>query len=286
LRAGRAGLVMLSWSQGRLVATLALVWVAILEPVSWLTAQIPPCIVDASKYGAEYAERKECPAFHVLLIKMLARIREHLGDKDWVIADFTVVLAISTLLLWIETRNAARRQSREMRSLERAFVFVREVKLDKVHGPDGQIENFILYVVWENSGASPTKHMISYMSGRTFDREGIPADFDFPDIRATATQVPVVLGPKAAIAGGRAPIPIKAVQDIIAGQSRLFMWGWCHYNDIFEDTPRHRTEFCFEVLFYGSPFPDGTDIMWRIHDRNNGADDECIRRPTPYVRPT
>jgi hypothetical protein len=96
---------LLNWSQPRLLSTLA-VWIAIaMEPVSWMTSQVPPCMVNPENYSNYYAEHQECPTFHVFLIKFTTAILEKLGDPNWVIAIFTVVLASSTIGLWIATKG-------------------------------------------------------------------------------------------------------------------------------------------------------------------------------------
>ena len=105
-----------TWSQARLLFTLAVAALIVMEPVSWMTASIPPCIVNPENYGAYYADHNYCPTFHVFLVKLLARVLEHFGDPNWVVADFTAVLALSTIILWIVTWQAGIRQSRDMKA--------------------------------------------------------------------------------------------------------------------------------------------------------------------------
>ena len=35
----------------------------------------------------------------------------------------------------------------------------------------------------------------------------------------------------------------------IAQEEHIYVWGWVAYDDIFEDSARHLTEFCQEVRF-------------------------------------
>jgi hypothetical protein len=113
---------MLAWSQTRLLITLGIATLLLMEPVSWLTADISSCIVNPENYGAYYANGNHCPTFHVFLLKCLARVLEHLGDPNWVIADFTVVLALSTIGLWVITWQVGRRQEKMSRTHERAYI--------------------------------------------------------------------------------------------------------------------------------------------------------------------
>jgi hypothetical protein len=92
------------WSEWRFIATLA---AAALFPVSWITSQVPPCVIDASDYGTYYGQNQECPTFHVFFIKLVAPIFEKLGDPAWAtviatvaIAWFTFILKRSTDKLW------------------------------------------------------------------------------------------------------------------------------------------------------------------------------------------
>jgi hypothetical protein len=105
---------MFAWSQTRLLFTLAVAVLIVMEPVSWMTAAIPGCIVNPESYGAYYPNHNQCPTFHVFLIVGVARVLEHFGDPNWVIADFTVILALSTICLWVVTWRASVRQSRDM----------------------------------------------------------------------------------------------------------------------------------------------------------------------------
>jgi hypothetical protein len=106
---------MLAWSQTRFFFTLAVAALLVMEPVSWITAPIPGgCLVNPEEYAAYYNGHNDCPTFHVFLVDLTVRVFRHLSDPNWVIADFTVVLAFSTLSLWAVTWRASIRQSRDM----------------------------------------------------------------------------------------------------------------------------------------------------------------------------
>jgi hypothetical protein len=106
---------MLAWSETRLLLTLAVAALLVMEPVSWITAPIPGgCLVHPEDYAAHYDGHNYCPTFHVFLMGQAVRVFAHFADPNWVIADFTVVLAFSTLSLWVVTWQASLRQSRDM----------------------------------------------------------------------------------------------------------------------------------------------------------------------------
>jgi hypothetical protein len=106
---------MLAWSETRLLLTLAVAALLVMEPVSWITAPIPGgCIVNPEEYAAYYDGHNYCPTFRVFLVAQAVRVLTYLADPSWVVADFTVVLAVSTIGLWFVTWRASVRQSRDM----------------------------------------------------------------------------------------------------------------------------------------------------------------------------
>jgi hypothetical protein len=106
---------MLAWSETRFLLTLAVAALLVMEPVSWITAPIPGgCIVNPEEYAAYYDGHNNCPTFSVFLVAQAVRVFTHFANPNWVVADFTVVLAVSTIGLWLVTWQASVRQSRDM----------------------------------------------------------------------------------------------------------------------------------------------------------------------------
>ena len=122
-------------------------------------------------------------------------------QKLWTdpVAMFTMVLALSTIGLWIVTFIAARNARRGLTEIERAFVFMDRfniaVQLDintKLH------RSWSFTPVWKNSGTTPTKRMYCHVSINVFD-EDIPPNYLFPDLwdEGKSPSNPIVLiGPK------------------------------------------------------------------------------------------
>ena len=69
----------------------------------------------------------------------------------------------------------------------------------------------------------------------------IPDGFTYPDA-GHAPITPVVIGPKQDVSIGPLDIPVADIQ----AKKHLYFWGWMEYYDIFENSPRHLTEFCYE----------------------------------------
>ena len=165
-----------TWPQTRLLITLAVVVLIIMEPVSWMTAPISPCIVNPENYGAYYANHNECPTFHVFLIVLVARVFEHFGDPNWVVADFTVVLALSTICLWVVTWRAGVRQSRDTvafigetrrigEAQVRAYVDITQVRLILLMPQIvGAGETTLIRIFAKNTGQSPARNFLWHPS--------------------------------------------------------------------------------------------------------------------------
>src|SRR5207248_2719559 len=99
------------WTYAVLAALFAM------EVASWIVSRVPPCIVDAAKYGRYYAENNECPAPHVFFVVSLARILEAVGH-EWVTAIATAVIAAFTATIFAINRK----QLKHSQHVERAYI--------------------------------------------------------------------------------------------------------------------------------------------------------------------
>lgn len=101
----------------------------------------------------------------------------------------------------------------------------------------------------------------------------------------TRTQV-VSIGPGSEIWGDPQEFHLVNIQHVQQGTEHIYIWGWVDYDDIFDGTERHRTEFCFELMIVGNPAANNpANISTRTYRAHNGTDTECFRKPAPYVRP-
>ena len=104
-------------------------------------------------------------------------------------------------------------------------------------------------------------------------RRDIPEDFDFPDSELFGHGV---IGPQ-----GEMHTPVIRIRenelDAIEPEFGWYLWGWVEYDDIFTDTNRHRTEFCFEIDRVRLPPTNELVIGFKPHPRFNAVDDSCLR---------
>jgi len=289
-----------AWSQTRLLITLAVAALIVMEPVSWMTASVPPCIVNPENYAAYYAAHDHCPTFHIFLVKFFTRVLEHLGDPNWVVADFTAVLALSTIILWIVTLQASLRQSRDMEAsiaaaqrsadiaerslleIQRALIVPTDFSINQMVNDEKDIIGYRVTAILRNKGNTAAKNVLGNANAVILEGD-LPDAFPFAD-RDSPGVTGSVLGPDVP---ATYPIDI-ALQDIISimlKTRRGYIYGWTEYNDIFEGTAKRRTEYCIEIEVVGNPEilhgqpGAGAVLGFRVYGRYNGIDEDCLYKP-------
>lgn len=190
---------------------------------------------------------------------------------------------VGVLVTLIFTGLGTRAASQQVRlsrhaliSTDRAFCFPKDTIWRHVDDAEGRIQQWRVAVRWENSGKTPPR----YVRIQTVAMVGIneiPNDFDFSSIPITVN-TQLLIPPNNTIESDELPVTLEQTEDIIAGRQHLYIWGWIEYDDVFERTPRHRTEFCHKWFLGGDPRsaePDRFPKRYAVHERHNAADDEC-----------
>jgi hypothetical protein len=209
----------------------------------------------------------------------LSLMREGLADAKEAAdaAKLSAEVADKSLKL---SRETTERQSR-------AYVSLKEFrKSPMVDTTSGQLVGWELSLIWQNTGATPTRDMLTHVSIR-FEAGELPEAFRFPDMWIIGRQqiyAPVHLAPNGVFIDGIAQFSVEQLQEVRKGNKTLYLYGWADYNDVVLGTPRRRTEFCTRVLLPGDPsFSREANISFDIYWKHNGADDECMRQPTTTV---
>ncbi len=156
---------------------------------------------------------------------------------------------------------------------QRAYVFVKRF----YRQINAALNIADICVVLENTGETPVKHMMCGFDYISFTGD-IPPDFEFPD---TLTPEYGIIGRKATL-DIRVLMPFTVFKDTFEKKHRTYIYGWIDHNDVFPNTPRHRTEFCHEIIF---PKTGSRTFNFNIYGKYNGSDDECYRKPSPYTPP-
>ena len=200
-------------------------------------------------------------------------------STDWIVAIFTIVLAVVAALQAHWTRvavNAARMSAEIARSamtdLERAFVVHK--KFDTEVGVDAEGTQVLsISTIFENSGTTLTRHLIQH-GNMGLVVGNLPTNFDFPDVETGTDPSRFVIGPKASGGSAAFSIPLAALEGVKKGELNFFLWGWAEYDDIFQGTPRHRTEYCFQLTAIIGAISQ-RNFEYRAYEKHNGMDEEC-----------
>ena len=188
------------------------------------------------------------------------------------------------------TRRSTEVANQALVAAQRAYVVFREFNVSATRAPPlDEISHCTIQPVWENSGTTPTRNGRTYVNWRYFPGS-IPSDFDFADfdemgnrILAYESYSALVMGPKSRSFSPAIAIDASTVRMVRELEGRVLIWGWAEYDDIFDDSPRHRTEFCYQMNVTGAP--PNSHIGFSQYRRFNGADEDCERKPTALVRP-
>ena len=192
-----------------------------------------------------------------------------------VVAVYTYVAA-RQLGQMIESNKIGREQ---LVSVQRAFVLFSP---DAIEGGsiwgNGEPIRYEFYSPLQNSGVTPTRELVQHINWLYFPATAsIAAPPTFEDLGTDES--PFVLGPKDKTKGARAIVPPYIISGVQGGKVRLVFWGWAAYRDIFPNTPRHITMFCYEIA---EILGDLSRAEGQIHVRykpcaqpHDCADEEC-----------
>jgi hypothetical protein len=216
---------------------------------------------------------------------------------DLVLAGFALFLIMLSILqaLWLRramasVEEASRIVDSTMIATQRAYVVFREFQVNVTRlSAIEDIQSCTIQPIWENAGTTPTRNGRAHVNWRYFER-AIPNDFDLADFDEMGNRVvsydsylPLVIGPRGTSFSPVIVIEGSTIRNVRELQGRVLIWGWAEYDDVFEGSRRHRTEFCYQMTVTGSM--SSSHIGFRQYRRFNGVDDECERSTTiPTLR--
>lgn len=145
----------------------------------------------------------------------------------------------------------------------------------------GEIEIHRIRATFENVGSTPTRHLVYRINEvRIVDHGTLLPNYDYADDENSRLSE-TVIGPNST--GTSAPFYITPEQfEAIKSGKRAFVWGWIDYNDVFDNSPRHRTEFCHQLLIKTPVGNDPPLVEFLPYGPFNGADRDCKRNPRAY----
>jgi hypothetical protein len=111
--------------------------------------------------------------------------------------------------------------------------------------------------------------------------KGLPEDFDYPDI--DDGQPPAgsfVVAPGQFLRSPAFQIAVPYAERMRTGKIQVFLYGWIEYDDTFEGTKRHRTEYCMKVeIVIVDPRTTRRSLYFNPHGPHNCIDKNCLYAP-------
>lgn len=157
----------------------------------------------------------------------------------------TIAIAAFTVVLAVVTNRQARLTKEALVTTERAFVFLEDFDSDWAYQPQAvnKITRLLVSLRWRNSGATPTKNMTVAVNW-THWMGDLPMGFqhEYGDARLR-----MFLGPQATEWSTPIEIPSHVASAALKGDGHIFIWGRVDYEDIFNGTRPHFTEWCYRM---------------------------------------
>jgi hypothetical protein len=189
---------------------------------------------------------------------------------------FTAVIMIASICSAIFAQRSAQAAHESYISTQRAFITVNELSIV----PEYSVNDPTNFMGWtfapviENSGSTPTKFLKLVVRAQP---QGPASDPE--SLYPSGTKIRMLVGPKSKVTVPATPdsglwIPNGSILWAAKGQTTVYVFGAIHYDDVFENTPEHITDYCFQIEAKGDGSPS-TKISYRFCPRWNCADDEC-----------
>ena len=221
-----------------------------------LIVKITPAPKSEANAAEEAKEREEKAKLDTALVKFN-------GD----LAFYTLILAIVAFLQFVAlvaqalllggtlkaTTVAANVAKDALITTERAFVFLDDIDTEYSTQPRGSSSEFRFLTLkprWRNSGNTPTRNMRIRINWTPWAGD-LADDFSYS---YGALPVSMFLGPKATEWSTTINVPSNVATDAFNERSRIFIWGRVDYEDIFDNTEPHFTQWCYRLVFV---FPGG-----------------------------
>jgi hypothetical protein len=203
--------------------------------VSWWALQgsqtFKTCVQQDPAQTADNKPENNVPAF----VARADHYRDCLGDflhdrKDETLVAFTVILAFSTIFLWVATRDLVSSAEKTARRQLRAYISVLNGDVRLVNG-EGGIIGVRAQIKIKNFGQTPAYRSVAWAAVRVLDAETTDFSMKKGDIPVSWS----VMGPGAeTIVARLAAVDPNDLAVIYDGTKRIFVWGRVEYIDAFD----------------------------------------------------
>ena len=150
----------------------------------------------------------------------------------------------------------------------RPYVTVTEFLQGPVRDAQQQLHGWVFQIVWQNSGATPTRGFRYWAVLRQFEQQ-LPDNFDFA-APVSAEYAGGELGAHSTVTSGTLYISQQEAVQLHAGARKVLLYGHAVYSDIAEESPSRETRFGVELVAVNEP--NGTHAMpftFKYHPAHN-----------------
>ncbi|HUP93483.1 MAG TPA: hypothetical protein VM164_01155 [Burkholderiales bacterium] len=150
----------------------------------------------------------------------------------------------------------------------RPYVTVKEFLQGPVRDAQQHLHGWVFQIVWQNSGATPTRGFRYWAVLRQFEQH-LPDDFDFaPPVSAEFAGGE--LGAHSTVTSGTLFISQPEATQLHAGGRKVLLYGQAVYSDIAQESASRETRFAVELVAVNEP--NGTHAMpftFKYHAAHN-----------------
>jgi hypothetical protein len=194
-----------------------------------------------------------------------------------------VAVAVFTWLLWDSTRKLWKASERQLsltklslHATQAAVVFIRNFESTHLPSTPDPVTALRVTIVMENAGPTAAINLKSHINFTAPSAELDDTSFDYADIEGPGG-TSTVLGPKQVSELSAFDFPIELLLKLRSRERHGYLYGWIEYDDVFDDTARHRTEFCFKLDVYSDPRVRQSCVNFNPWGKHNAIDRGCLR---------
>jgi hypothetical protein len=228
-------------------------------------------VADSSSFQSCVQEKQHHTADHALTFigsGVVAPYKICVGEfikenRDELLAVFTIVLAFSTIFLWVATRDLANEAAKASKVELRAYVAINHPKFGKAD-PD------TVSIGVENGGQTPAYRVSGWLNIHWIKGENsaLPDDFKFPDKESADSfliyKSVAVLHPRKEVTF-TFPLDFTIIERVRKNEIVLYLYGHVDYADVFGRD--HSTRFCYQYF----PVAVGIGHSLVMYDEHNDA---------------
>ena len=165
----------------------------------------------------------------------------------------------------------------DARQVDGPVVSVDSYAAENVLDANGKITALAFRTVMKNSGRTVANNLKMTVN-LTSEPKGFPEGFDYPDVdHGQPPAGSFVVAPGQSLRSPAFQISVPYAERIRTGKTQVFLYGWIEYDDTFEGTNRHRTEYCVKVeVVIVDPRTTRRSLYFNPHGPHNCIDKNCL----------